>query len=139
MYKLDDEFKVALKLDDASEEQRNALFTQAEQTVNNRANLKLAAALNEKQLDEFEQIASEDQQKSWDFLNKNFPTWEQTEEWKSFRKETVGDRELSPEEFNNLAKMFAGMKWLSINVPNYLAIVSEARDEIFEEVVGRKS
>ncbi|MFZ2560304.1 MAG: DUF5663 domain-containing protein [Candidatus Nanoperiomorbaceae bacterium] len=135
MYQLDDEFKQALALDKVKEEDRNALYASIEQSVNTLINNKLYDVLSDEQAEEFANVTDGDNKYLWQFLNTNLPTWEKTPEWSTFRQQYIGDADLSSDEFNELARTFAVLKWLQLNVPNYAEIVADARNNIYDRII----
>ena len=130
MYQLDDEFKKEIGLAPSAE--ADEIYAKVEKQVNDLANARMLAELSDAQIDELDGILDGDQQNVWNFLNANLPTWEKTPEWAEFRKVFADGKEISADEFNDIARDFAYTRWLNMNVPTLATIIAESRNSVHD-------
>ena len=135
MYQLDEEFKKSLNLGDLPEADRETLYAAVAKEVIERANEQLSRNLGEEKVDEIGEITGGDQQKVWDFLNANLPTWEDSAEFAQY-KAAFGE-DLSVEQFNDVARQFAAGKWFQMNAPDYDQVVEASRNAVKDELSRR--
>ncbi len=133
MFQLDDQFLQSIGLGDLPQEQKEAFLQHTYETLEERVGTRLADGLSEAQLQEFEAFASQDEARTYAWLNANIPSYAEQDDYKQLAS-------TAPEGISPLAiaAEYASVRWLEINSPNYRQVVAEELTRLREEIVASR-
>lgn len=133
MFQLDDQFLQSVGLGDLPEDQKQAFLQHTYETLEERVGTRLADGLSEAQLQEFEAFASQDEARTYAWLNANVPDYANQDDYKQLAS-------TAPEGVAPLAiaAEYASVRWLEINSPNYRQVVAEELTKLRDEIVASK-
>lgn len=133
MFQLDDQFLQSVGLGDLPEDQKQAFLQHTYETLEERVGTRLADGLSEEQLQEFEAFASQDESRTYAWLNANVPDYANQEDYKQLAS-------TAPEGVSALAiaAEYASVRWLEVNSPNYRQVVAEELTKLRDEIVASK-
>jgi hypothetical protein len=122
MFQLDDQFLQSVGLGNLPEDQKEE-----------RVGTRLADSLSDEQLQEFEAFASQDEGKTYAWLNAHAADYLEQEEYKQLSSSAPqGTAPLI------IAAEFASIKWLELNSPNYRDVVAEELNKLKNEIIASR-
>lgn len=133
MFQLDDQFLQDVGLGNLPDEQKQAFLQHTYETLEERVGTRLADSLSDEQLEEFEAFASQNEEKTYGWLNANVPNYQNEEEYKQLASS-------APQDITPLmvAAEFASVRWLEINSPNYRQVVAEELTKLRNEIIASR-
>jgi Protein of unknown function (DUF5663) len=133
MFQLDDQFLQSIGLGDLPQEQKEAFLQHTYETLEERVGTRLANGLGEAQLQEFEGFASQDEARTYTWLNANVPGYADQEDYKRLAATAPEGTSLLA-----IAAEYASVRWLEINSPNYRQVVSEELTRLRDEIIASR-
>lgn len=133
MFQLDDQFLQTVGLGQLPDDQKQAFLQHTYETLEERVGMRLASSLSEAQLEEFEGFASQNEEKTYTWLNQNVPDYQSQDDYKQLASS-------APEGVTPLmvAAEYASVRWLEINSPNYRQVVAEELTKLRDEIIASK-
>lgn len=133
MFQLDDQFLQSVGLGDLPQDQKDAFLQHTYETLEERVGTRLADGLSEAQLQEFEAFASQDEARTYAWLNANVPGYIDQDDYKQLAA-------TAPEGISPLAiaAEYASVRWLEINSPNYRQVVAEELTKLRNEIAASR-
>jgi hypothetical protein len=129
---LDEQYIRDLGIADMPEDIRNEFMDSIEQLIQGRVNLKVVDRVSDELLDEYDDINNGpiDNVKAW--LKRVLPYYEGAADYKAVKEAAV---DMSEEDF---VREYARVKWLGMNVPDYMQIIAETMNEVKEEILTQQ-
>ena len=138
MFQLDNNFLESVGLGSMPEEQKQAFLQHIYGELELRVGTKLSEGLNDAQLAEFESFMPKpdrtyEEAAIRDWLNKNQPDYQASEEFQAFRNKL-------PTDVPEIAVLseFASLKWLALNRPDYKQVVAGELNALKAEIVSNR-
>ena len=133
MFQLDDQFLQTVGLGNLPDDQKQAFLQHTYETLEERVGMRLASSLSEAQLEEFEAFASQNEEKTYAWLDTNVPDYKNQEDYKQLSAS-------APEGVTPLmiAAEYASVRWLEITSPNYRQVVAEELTKLRDEIIASK-
>ena len=129
MYKFDENFLTEVGLADLPAEQKAGFLEYAQDQLEIRVGEKLSENLSDEQIKEFEKIIEGDQNTISGILAK-FGDYKNDDLYQAMLRNGVDSSRIETE--------YVSAKWLSINCPDYEAIIKKTMEELREEIKSNK-
>jgi len=130
MFQLDDNLLQELGLGVLPPAEKNRMLAHIYETLELRVGMKLAEQMSDAQLDEFEGFIDGNLDHASNYLNNNFPNWQQGEDYQSQKRQAQAQN--VPED--KVIPEFAALKWLEKNFPHYKQVVGDELEKLKSEI-----
>lgn len=131
MFQLNDQFLTAVGLDGMSDDDKKSFLQHTTAELEMRIGEKISNKLNETQMKEFESIIDKDESVIQEWIKNNSPDYTNDDLFKKIKEATK-------KEDAEIITDYVSAKWLSVNCPEYPAIVSETIEDIKKEIITKR-
>jgi uncharacterized protein DUF5663 len=133
MFQIDDKFLQDLGLDQLPEDQKQAFKEHIYSQLELRVGTRLSDGLSDAQLAEFESFVDRDTAKVQAWISQHVPDYQNDESYKQLKANAPANI-----DEQTLLAEYASLKWLSLNRPDYQAVVSQVIEELKQEIRGNR-
>ena len=133
MFQLDDKFLQDIGLGGLPDDQKQAFLAYFREQLELRVGTKLSEGLSDAQLDEFESFIDRDRAKVDAWLAANVPNYLEDSIFQNLQGSAPADVDETV-----LLSVYASLKWLGINRPDYRDVVAKTMDELKQEAIANR-
>lgn len=134
MFQLNDDFLKELGLDSLPEAQKQAFLEHILEQLQERVGMRLSEGLSDEQLAEFESFMDRDEAKTRAWIAAHASDYQADPSYVQLQQSA---QQQNAPEIAVLAE-YASLKWLTMNRPDYRAVVAQVLDELKREIAGNR-
>lgn len=136
MFQLDDDFLNDLGVSGLPDDEKRELLQHIYEELELRVGTRLAQGLTEEQMQEFDAILQQDEERIHGWLSTHLPEYEERGDYKQFMNSVNQDAVSA-----SIAALseYVATKWLEVNRPDYRQVVATVLEEIKQEIIENRT